>query len=85
MNPGNDSALTPAPSVFMAPAAQSFTGRYRFTVGHMFLAASFALLVLAVVVPNSLPDITAAAMVLAAMLALAGVRIGPGFRTVLAL
>ena len=85
MNPGNDSALTPAPSVFMAPAAQSFTGRYRFTVGHMFLAAAFALLVLAVVVPNSLPEITAAAMVLTAMLALPGLRIGPGFRTLLAL
>jgi hypothetical protein len=85
MNPGNDPALTPPASVFLSPAPQSFTGRYRFTVRHMFLGVTFALLLLAVVVPNSLQVTTAAAMGLAFMLALPGLRIGPGFRTLLAL
>jgi len=85
MNPGNDPALTPPASVFLSPASQSFTGRYRFTVRHMFLGVAFALLLLAVVVPNSLQVTTAAAMGLAFMLALPGLRIGPGFRTLLAL
>ena len=85
MNPGNDPALTPPASVFLSPEPQSFTGRYRFTVRHMFLGVTFALLLLAVVVPNSLQVTTAAAMGLAFMLALPGLRIGPGFRTLLAL
>src|SRR6187551_252197 len=85
MNPGNDPALTPPASVFLSPAPQSCTGRYRFTVRHMFLGVTFALLLLAVVVPNSLQVTTAAAMGLAFMLALPGLRIGPGFRTLLAL
>lgn len=85
MNPGNDPALTPPASVFLSPAPQSFTGRYRFTVRHMFLGVTFALLLLAVVVPNSLQVTTAAAMGLAFLLALPGLRIGPGFRTLLAL
>ncbi|NMW23447.1 hypothetical protein [Rhodanobacter soli] len=85
MNPGNDPSLAPPTSVFLPPASQSFTGRYRFTVRQMFLGVAFALLLLAVVVPNSLPITTAAAMGLAFMLALPGLRIGPGFRTLLAL
>jgi len=85
MNPGNDPSLAPPTPVFLSPAPQSFTGRYRFTVRQMFLGVAFALLLLAVVVPNSLQVATAAAMGLAFMLALPGLRIGPGFRTLLAL
>ena len=61
------------------------TRRYRFSVRHLFLGAAFLLLLLAVVVPNSLPVPTAAAMGLAFLLALPGLRIGPGFRNLLAL
>ncbi|MBT2145160.1 MULTISPECIES: hypothetical protein [unclassified Rhodanobacter] len=85
MNPGNEPAPVPPMSVFLSPEPQSFTGRYRFTVRHMFLGVAFALLLLTVVVPNSLPVTSAAAMGLAFMLALPGLRIGPGFRTLLAL
>jgi hypothetical protein len=85
MSPGNDPALVPPTPVFLSPEPQSFTGRYRFTVRHMFLGVAFALLLLTVVVPNSLPVTSAAAMGLAFMLALPGLRIGPGFRTLLAL
>jgi len=85
MNSGNEPALVPPTPVFLSPEPQSFTGRYRFTVRHMFLGVAFALLLLTVVVPNSLPVTSAAAMGLAFMLALPGLRIGPGFRTLLAL
>ncbi len=61
------------------------TSTYRFTVRHMFLGAAFLLLLLAVVVPNSLPIPTAAAMGLAFLLALPGLRIGAGFRNLLVL
>jgi hypothetical protein len=85
MNPGNDPSMTPPAPAFLSPASLSFTGRYRFTVRHMFLGVAFALLLLTVVVPNSLPVPTAAAMGLTFLLALPGLRIGPGFRTLLAL
>jgi hypothetical protein len=85
MSPANDPSLMLPTRALLSPASLSFTGRYRFTVRHMFLGVAFALLLLAVVVPNSLPIPTAAAMGLAFMLALPGLRIGPGFRTLLML
>lgn len=85
MSSGNDSLPMPPTPALLPPASLSFTGRYRFTVRHMFLGVAFALLLLTVVVPNSLPIPTAAVMGLAFLLALPGLRIGPGFRTLLAL
>lgn len=77
--------VSSADPLFMPTEQFPRTSTYRFTVRHMFLGAAFLLLLLAVVVPNSLPLPTAAAMGLAFMLALPGLRIGPGFRTLLAL
>lgn len=69
----------------MPPEQWPDAGRYRFTVRHMFLGAAFLLLLLAVVIPNSLPIPTGAAMGLAFLLALPGLRVSPGFRNLLAL
>jgi hypothetical protein len=85
MTPGSDPSLAPPAPALLSPAALTFTGKYRLTVRHMFLGAAFVLLLLTVVVPNSLPLPTAAALGLAFLLALPGLRIGPGFRTLLAL
>lgn len=85
MTPGRDPSPTVPANLFLPPAALLDAGRYRFTVGHMFLGAAFLLLLLAVVIPNSLPIPTAAAMGLAFLLALPGLRIGVGFRNLLAM
>ncbi|MEW9570442.1 hypothetical protein ABQJ54_01615 [Rhodanobacter sp. Si-c] len=77
----------PAPAstanLLLPPPALQDAGRYRFTVGHMFLGAASLTMFLAVVIPNSLPIPTAAAMGLAFLLALPGLHIGGGFRNLL--
>lgn len=83
MNSGDDSSLLPSVPAPLPPLAGAT--RYRFTARHMFLGAAFLLLLLAVVIPNSLPIPTAVAMGLAFLLALPGLRIGSGFRKLLAL
>ena len=83
MNPGNDSSLVPSVPTPLPPL--SGATKYRFTVRHMFLGTAFLLLLLAVVIPNSLPIPTAAAMGLAFLLALPGLRVGSSFRNLLGL
>ena len=57
----------------------------RITRRHLFLLSAIGLLLLAVVVPNSLPVPTAAMLGLTAVLALPGFRMGRGFKKLLAL
>lgn len=57
----------------------------RITRRHLFLLSAIGLLLLAVVVPNSLPVPTAAMLGLTALLALPGFRLGLGFKKLLAL
>ncbi|GAB2539603.1 hypothetical protein [Rhodanobacter koreensis] len=83
MNLEVDSSMLP--SVPPAMPEQVPDNKYRFTVRHIFLGTAFLLLLLAVVVPNSLPIPTAAVMGLTFMLALPGLCIGAGFRSLLAL
>jgi hypothetical protein len=73
------------PSVPPVMPEQLPNNKYRFTVRHMFLGTTFLLLLLAVVVPNSLPIPTAVLLGMAFLLALSGLRVGPGFRNLLAL
>ncbi|HKR76076.1 MAG TPA: hypothetical protein VJR95_05385 [Rhodanobacter sp.] len=79
MTPGHDPSPTAPADLYLPPPAPLDAGKYRFTVGHMFLGSAFLLLFLAVVIPNSLPIPTAAAMGLAFLLALPGLRISAGF------
>lgn len=85
MTSGHDPAPTATAELLLPAPELPDARRYRFTVGHMFLGAAFLLLLLAVVIPNSLPIPTAAAMGLAFLLALPGLRIGAGLRQLLAL
>ncbi|MBD8880676.1 MULTISPECIES: hypothetical protein [Rhodanobacter] len=85
MSYAHDPSSTSSADLFLPPAALSGAGRYRITVGHMFLGTAFLLLFLAVVIPNSLPVPTAVVMGLAFLLALPGLRIGNGFRNLLAM
>ncbi|MBA2078449.1 hypothetical protein [Rhodanobacter sp. PCA2] len=85
MNSGNGPIPAGASLSGVAPALPRYAGgRYRITAGHLFLGAAILLLLLTVVVPNSLPVPTGAAMGLAFLLALPGLQIGPGFRNLLA-
>ncbi|QAU24665.1 hypothetical protein EO087_12240 [Dyella sp. M7H15-1] len=81
MNSADDPSLLPP----MPPTRLPRANAYRFTVRHMFLGATFALLLLAVVVPNSLPMATAVAMAMALLLALPGIRFSASLRNLLAL
>lgn len=83
MTPGNDSSRTAQTNLLLPSTAFEDARRYRLTVGHLFLGVAFLLLFLAVVIPNSLPVPTAAAMGLAFLLALPGLRFSPGFRNLL--
>jgi hypothetical protein len=83
MTPGNDSSRAAHAHLFLPPEAFEEASGYRLTAGHLFLGMASLLLFLAVVIPNSLPVPTAAAMGLAFLLALPGLRIGTGFRTLL--
>ncbi|AIF47933.1 hypothetical protein [Dyella japonica] len=76
----------PRPAMHSAsPSQLPMAGSYRLTVRHCFLASAFLLLVLAVVIPNSLPIPTAIMMALTCMLALPGIRLGQGLRNLLTL
>jgi hypothetical protein len=88
MSPAEDRSLVPP----MPPMPSSLSSAqlpranpYQFTVRHMFLGAAFALLLLTVVVPNSLPIPTAVAMAVTFLLALPGVRFSASLRSLLAL
>ncbi|GAB3791401.1 hypothetical protein [Dyella agri] len=83
MSTGNAPSPTAPAGPFLPLDALEDTGRYRLTVGHMFLGTASLLLFLSVVIPNSMPISTAAVMGLAFLLALPGLRIGPGFRNLL--
>ena len=83
MTHGHDPSSTAPADLLLPPPALLDAGKYRFTVGHMFLGTAFLLLFLSVVIPNSLQVPTAAAMGLAFLLALPGLRIGAGFRNLL--
>ncbi|QNK01061.1 hypothetical protein [Dyella telluris] len=73
-------------TVPQAPPSQlPMGGTYRLTVRHIFLASAFVLLLLAVVIPNSLPIPTAAMMGLTCLFALPGFRFGQGIRNLLTL
>ncbi|GLQ45734.1 hypothetical protein GCM10007862_07850 [Dyella lipolytica] len=85
MNAGNDQSLMSSAQPALPPAQLPRAGKYRLTVRHMFLGSAFLLLLLAVVVPNSLPAPTAVAMGLAFMLAVPGLRFGSELRNLLAL
>jgi len=74
------STIQPVP-----PSRLPMSGTYRLTTRHFFLASAFILLLLAVVIPNSLPIPTAIMMGLTCMLALPGIRIGQGLRNLLTL
>jgi len=67
------------------PLPLSGTYRYRLTTRHFFLGSAFILLLLAVVIPNSLPIPTAVMMGLTCLLALPGLRFGQGLRNLLTL
>lgn len=81
MNSVND----PAPVVPPVPTRFPETDAPKLTVRHLFLGVAFLLLLLAVVVPNSLPVPTAVMMGLAFLLALPGMRFSLGFKNLLAL
>lgn len=85
MNFGSDSSPASPALRAMPPGLLDGAGKYRFTARHLFLGAASLLLLLAVVIPNSLPIPTAAAMGMAFFLALPGLRIDRGFRSLLAL
>ena len=85
MNFGNDPSSASPALPTAPPELLGGAGKYRITARHIFLGVTFLLLLLAVVIPNSLPVPTAAAMGLAFFLALPGMRVDPGFRTLLAL
>lgn len=85
MNRIEDSSLVPPMPPTLPPAQLPRANAYRFTVRHMFLGVAFLLLLLAVVVPNSLPVPTAGAMALAFLLALPGIRFSQSLRNLLAL
>jgi hypothetical protein len=73
------------PTIPQGLLSRSGTGTRQFTLRHIFLGTTFLLLLLAVVVPNSLPVPTAAMMGLAFLLTLPGLRIDAGFRSLLVL
>lgn len=85
MNYGNHSSPASPALPAMQPELLDGAGKYRITARHLFLGATFLLLLLAVVIPNSLPIPTAAVMGLAFLLALPGLHIDRGFRSLLAL
>lgn len=78
------SMVPPMPPT-LPPVDMHSANPYRFTVRHMFLGAAFLLLLLSVVIPNSMPVTTAAAMGLAFLLALPGMRFSVSLRRLLAL
>jgi len=81
MNSVND----PAPVVPPVPTRLPETDAPKLTVRHLFIGVTFLLLLLAVVVPNSLPIPTAVMMGIAFLLALPGMRFSLGFKNLLAL
>ena len=85
MNRVEDPSLVPPMPPSMSSAQLPRVNTYRFTVRHMFLGTAFLLLLLAVVVPNSLPMSTAGVMGLSLLLALPGIRFGQSLRNLLAL
>ncbi|HEY2622947.1 MAG TPA: hypothetical protein VGI53_05850 [Dyella sp.] len=65
------------------PPQLPMAGTYRLTVRHLFLGAAFVLLLLAVVIPNSLPVPTAVMLGVTALLSFPGMRFGQGLRNLL--
>jgi hypothetical protein len=85
MSPLKDPSLVPPIPPSMSMVELPRANPYRFTVRHMFLGAAFLLLLMAVVIPNSLPVPTAVGMGLAFLLALPGIRFSVSLRNLLAL
>lgn len=67
------------------PPTLPMAGTYRLTVRHLFLGSAFVLLLLAVVIPNSLPVPTAVMVGLCCLLSFPGLRLGQGLRNLLTL
>lgn len=84
MSPGGG-PVTRATAQPGSPSQLPLPIAYRLTVRHCFLGSACLLLLLAVVVPNSLPIPTAIMMGLTGMLALPGLRLGQGLRNLLSL
>ncbi len=72
--------MQPAP-----PSQLPMVNMYRLTVRHLFLGSAFVLLLLAVVIPNSLPVPTAAMIGLSCLLSFPAMRMGQGLRNLLTL
>jgi hypothetical protein len=85
MSPIKDPSLVPPIPPGLSSAELPRANPYQFTVRHMFLGTAFVLLLLAVVIPNSMPVCTGAAMGVAFMLALPGIRFSASLRNLLAL
>lgn len=73
------------PAVKPAAPQLPMVGTYRLTVRHLFLGSAFILLLLAVVIPNSLPIPTAAMMGVTCLLSFPGMRLGQGLRNLITL
>jgi len=67
------------------PQPLPMVNMYRLTVRHLFLASAFVLLLLAVVIPNSLPVPTAAMIGMACLLSFPSLRMGQGLKNLLTL
>jgi hypothetical protein len=67
------------------PPQLPMVSMYRLTVRHLFLGSAFVLLLLAVVIPNSLPVPTAVMIALSCLLSFPGLRMGLGLRNLLTL
>jgi hypothetical protein len=85
VNRAEDSSLVPPMRPSLPSAQLPRANPYRFTVRHMFMGSAFVLLLLSVVIPNSMPATTAAAMVFTCLLALPGIRFSASLRNLLAL
>ncbi|MFC4764014.1 hypothetical protein [Dyella koreensis] len=78
-------SAAPAPLPPSAPMSAMPVNERRLTLRHVFLGSAMLLLFLTVVVPNSLPVPTAAMMGITTLMALPGLRLGRGFKKLLAL
>lgn len=85
MSPADNRSLAPPMPPTLGSAELPQANPYQFTVRHMFLGATFLLLLLSVVIPNSMPITTAVVMGLTVVLAVPGIRFSQSLRNLLAL